>query len=306
MRLISTPSRSAVLESSAMVRNPRPRRVRDSSSDRPQIKTTEASQPQQLRNADHETADPPVGAAEQLRHALQLRSPIGDGEILEQNQERHRAHQRHELLGVSHPAPGEALDHKRSGSSNRERTQPGERPRHAMPNEHPRRHAADHEQAGDAEVEKLQHANRKSQRDADHGVDRAEHQSIDDLLRENGPPLDPPPTPALEYDFPDHCFMRHFAVERRKSLKIVARQPPRLRAQRRVEIASCCRTASAPAAWSRLAAPEMDRSKATGDAGPANGCWGTASRSRHAESRNSSRRSPDWETRRDTARNTTP
>jgi hypothetical protein len=59
-----------------------------------------------------------------------------------------------------------------------------------MPNENPRRHAPDHEQAGDAEIEKLQHANRKSQRDADHGVDRAKHQSVDDLLRENGPPLD--------------------------------------------------------------------------------------------------------------------
>ena len=196
MRLISTPSRSAVLESSAMVRNPRPIRVRDKQQRQSPDQDDRAAKPQQLRNADHETADPPVGAAEQPRHALQLRAPIGDGEILEQNQERHRAHQRHELLGVSHPAPSEAFDHKRSGSADRERAKPGERPRHAVANEHPRRHAADHEQAGDAEVEKFQYANGERQRDADHGVDRAEHQPIDDLLRENDPPLDLPPACA--------------------------------------------------------------------------------------------------------------
>src|SRR5476651_2177096 len=45
------------------------------------------------------------------------------------------------------------------------------------------------------------------------------------------------PRPRLEYDFPGHRFMCHFAIEWRKSLKVVARQPPRLRAKSGVEIA---------------------------------------------------------------------
>ena len=309
---MSTPSSSAVLESSAMVRNPRPMRVRESKSDKPQIRTIEHASPNKLRNADHQAADPPVGAAEQRRHALQLRAPIADGEILEQDQERHRADQRHELLRVAHPAPGEAFDHKRSGGADRECAQTGERPRHAMANEHPGRHAADHEQAGDAEVEKLQHANGERQGDADHGVDRAEHQPIDDLLGENGPPLDLPPAPSskslgLEYDFPGHRFMRHFAVERRKSMKIVARLPPRL--------ASAAQCRDRPTLSNCICASSMVSPRRTG-----NGSVHAAGRCRTSERMLGNCRRivgmprlviglkvpPDSETRRDTARNTTP
>src|SRR5215203_1242725 len=45
------------------------------------------------------------------------------------------------------------------------------------------------------------------------------------------------PRLGLEYDFPGHSLMRHFAIERWKTLKIVACQSPRLRAQRIVESA---------------------------------------------------------------------
>ena len=69
--------------------------------------------------------------AEQPRHALQIGAPIGDGEILEQDQKRHRADQRHEMLAPAHPAPGEALDHERRGGDDDQRAKRGERPRHA-------------------------------------------------------------------------------------------------------------------------------------------------------------------------------
>src|ERR1700674_2523005 len=40
-----------------------------------------------------------------------------------------------------------------------------------------------------------------------------------------------------EHHLGDHGLMRHFAAERRKLVKIIASSPPRLRAQRRIEIA---------------------------------------------------------------------
>ena len=66
-----------------------------------------------------------------------------------------------------------------------------QRPWDAMVDEPPCRHAAEHEQAGNTEIEKSQHADGQRQRDADHRVDRAQHEPIDDLLREDGAPRDP-------------------------------------------------------------------------------------------------------------------
>jgi len=74
----------------------------------------------ELRQADDEAGDPPVGIAEQCRQGAQLRPPIYHGQMLEHQQKRHRAHQPHEMLGHPHPAPGEALHYQRSRGADHE------------------------------------------------------------------------------------------------------------------------------------------------------------------------------------------
>ena len=49
-------------------------------------------------------------------------------------------------------------------------------------------HAANHEQAGNAEIEKSQNADAERQGDGNDCVNGAEHQAVDDLLGENGTP----------------------------------------------------------------------------------------------------------------------
>src|SRR5262245_60172323 len=90
------------------------------------------------------------------------------------------------MAGATHPAPGEAFNQKRSDSANAERHADRKRPWHAGMQRTPNAHAADHEQTGDAEIEKFQDADAQRQRHRYHGIDRAEHQAVDDLLREHG------------------------------------------------------------------------------------------------------------------------
>ena len=197
MRLMSTPSSSAVSESSAMVRSPRPIRVLVEQQRQAPDQPDRAEQADELRHADDETADAPIGAGEQARHALQVGAPIDDGQILEQDAEtpssspaaRIRSAMRIQRQ-VKRSTTSEAAAPTTSA--------PPAASGHGMPGAHqrPGRHAADHEQAGDAEVEEFQDADAQRQRDGDHRVDGAEHQAVDDLLRENG--LAPRPTSSRE------------------------------------------------------------------------------------------------------------
>src|SRR5262245_10443034 len=106
--------------------------------------------------------------------------------MLEREQKCHRADQRNEMLGAAKPAPGEAFDHQRQSRGDRERREDRQRPRHAGMYHRPGRHAGEHEQPGNAEVEEIEHADAERERDRHHGVDRSEHQAVDDLLADHG------------------------------------------------------------------------------------------------------------------------
>ncbi len=49
--------------------------------------------------------------------------------------------------------------------------------------QHPGHHAPDHEQAGDGEVEEVEDADRQRERHPDQDIDCAQHDAVDDLLR---------------------------------------------------------------------------------------------------------------------------
>ena len=91
-RLMLTPSSSAVSESSAMVRSARPSWVRlSSSSDRPQISTIEQTSPISCGMPMTRSADAEIDLAEAGIHRPQVRAIKRDRQMLEQDQERHRA-----------------------------------------------------------------------------------------------------------------------------------------------------------------------------------------------------------------------
>ena len=85
--------------------------------------------------------------------------------MLEQNKERHGRDERDERLGPAHPPPGEPFDQQRADCDNRQGAYAGERPGHALADQSPSRHAPDHEQPGDAEIQKVKYAYAQRQRD---------------------------------------------------------------------------------------------------------------------------------------------
>ena len=110
--------------------------------------------------------------------------------MLEQQQKGHRAYQRHEILRAAHPAPGEALDHERGGRRRRERSADADRPGQAGTDHAHAVMAPSMNKPGMLKLRKRRTPMLSVKRDGDHRVDRAEHQAIDDLLGENGKPLD--------------------------------------------------------------------------------------------------------------------
>ena len=141
-----------------------------------------AGEADQLWQRDHRRADAQADAREGQRHALQVRAPGDQHQVLEQDQEGHRGDERHEVLGAAHQAISEALDEEREDTAGCDGEERRDEPRHAGLQRKPRDHAGDHEKTRNAEVEEVQHADRERERHRDERVHAAEHQPVDELL----------------------------------------------------------------------------------------------------------------------------
>ena len=152
------------------------------------------AQADQVGHAHDQTTPLKIGVFERQLKALGVTAPHGHGQVFKHNQKPQGADQGQGVFsGITktrlHVAVSETLDQQRGQHRHTHTRQrrPGPVPAPTQPmraggGQRPSDHARQHEQRGNGEVQKVEHANGQRERHGHKGQDPTEHQAIDDLL----------------------------------------------------------------------------------------------------------------------------